>query len=320
MRLPKQWQWFVAVPVLLMALAVFALHLKSKNDGPPQEFRDADRQASMPMDQAPSQVDIDEAPHAAALSAQTGDTHDLAVSSLVELAKRRRTINPEDAQILLAFISAPKPGDLADDEWEERVNVILNLLRQQSEVPGLADYLLTTADKNPSRVLRLYALQHISLWYAKATEEAEKQRMISLLETLATREEEETAGCAVPMLSDLQREGMKQGAPVIDDERIAKASHHLVANTTAPQDVRISAIHACVDRMDAAPLPELRKIAADDSLVSTLRKAAICAIGQLGDEEDLKLLESLPQADGNLSMAVNPARKALAARTSGSTH
>ncbi len=80
--------------------------------------------------------------------------------------------------------------------------------------------------------------------------------------------------------------------------------------------MRISAIHACVDRRNAARLPELRKIAADPALESTLRKAAIHAIGQLGGAEDMALLESLPQADGNLSLAVQPAQKVLLRRTS----
>ena len=92
------------------------------------------------------------------------------------------------------------------------------------------------------------------------------------------------------------------------------ASRRLVGDAGAGADVRISAIHACVDRMDAGALPDLRRIAADTALVSTLRKAAIHAIGQLGTAEDAALLESLPQADGNLSMAVQPARKALAKR------
>ena len=52
--------------------------------------------------------------------------------------------------------------------------------------------------------------------------------------------------------------------------------------------VRISAIHACVDRKDTGALPELRK-------------AAIHAIGQLGTAEDMALLDSLPQADGKVS-------------------
>ncbi len=98
------------------------------------------------------------------------------------------------------------------------------------------------------------------------------------------------------------------------DGLLARESARIIADGKTAQDVRISAIHAVVDRNDAAPLPELRKIAADTTLVSTLRKAAIHALGQLGGTEDMALLDSLPQDDGNLSMAIQPARKMLAKR------
>ena len=66
---------------------------------------------------------------------------------------------------------------------------------------------------------------------------------------------------------------------------LGRESLRLIGAGKAGPDVRISAIHACVDRRDAAPLPELRQIAADPALVSTLRKAAIHAIGQIGGAE-----------------------------------
>ena len=88
----------------------------------------------------------------------------------------------------------------------------------------------------------------------------------------------------------------------------------MVGEAGAGADVRISAIHTCVDRKDAGALPDLRRIATDPALVSTLRKAAIHAIGQLGTAEDMALLDSLPQNDLNLSQAVNPAKKVLVDR------
>jgi len=316
---------------------------------------------------------------AAVTDAHSGEDHSLAMSDLVARAKATAQLSPADIQSLLAFISAPKPGDLTDGEWEERVNGILNLLRRQTEdfetedrrqdgafsvaaslaidghrptlqaessVPGLAGGLLEMAEKNPSKVLRLYAMQHVSLWFAKESDPAKKRAMVELLEKLASTPEGETAGCAVLMLSDMRRketedletEDRRQdgasslagsGARVVTnaptgagaavdweavDRLLARESLRLIGDGKAGQDVRISAIHACVDRHDAAPLPELRNIAADPALVSTLRKAAIHAIGQLGAAEDAALLESLPQADGNLSMAIQPARKALAKR------
>ncbi len=218
-------------------------------------------------------------------------------------------------------------------------------LQAGSAVPGLAEVLLEMAERHPSKVLRLYAMQHLSLWFAKEHDPAKRRAMVELLEKLAARPGDETAGCAVLMLADMRRketedletEDRRQdvagpladsgaravtSAPTGDgidwgrvDEILEGASRRLVGEAGAGADVRISAIHACVDRKDAGTLPELRKIAVDAGLVSTLRKAAIHALGQLGTAEDVALLESLPQDDPNLSQAVNPARKALADRT-----
>jgi hypothetical protein len=234
------------------------------------------------------------------------------------------------------------------------------------------------AERNGSKVLRLYAMQHLSLWFGKEHDPAKRRAMVGLLEKLASRAGEETAGCAVLMLADMRRQtqdfktqdareevagslagsgagmrtpGMVGGADpqgqiqnpsaetsappdfakstpgkprfvsdndVIDWERVdgvlEREGRRLVGEAGAGADVRISAIHTCVDRKDAGALPDLRRIASDPALVSTLRKAAIHAIGQLGTDEDMALLDSLPQDDLNLSQAVKPARRAIAER------
>ena len=320
---------------------------------------------------------------------ERAELHSRAMSDLIARATTNEQLTPADIQTLLAFISSPKPGDLTDGEWEERVNGVLNLLRRQEvssfqfqvssgegagslagsgagsqgaagpprpTVAGLTEVLLEMAEKNGSKVLRLYAMQHLSLWFGKERDPAKRRAMVGLLEKLATTPGDETAGCAVLMLADVRRQvssfqfqvlsgeendgGEPQGqvrnpsaetsvtsaSPrfVSDNDGIdwarvdgilEGASRRLVGEAGAGADVRISAIHTCVDRKDAGALPDLRRIASDPALVSTLRKAAIHAIGQLGTAEDLAVLDSLPQDDLNLSQAVGPARVALLGRT-----
>ena len=89
----------------------------------------------------------------------------------------------------------------------------------------------------------------------------------------------------------------------------------LIEDKNTPCDVRISAIHACVDRKYEAPLPYLRAIALNKSLVSTLRKVAIHAIGELGTQDDRRILKELNSSSDNLRLATEPALKALAVRT-----
>lgn len=346
MHTPTRVLVFVTVPMAVAALGLASWHLWRMPDPPgsqPNKQVAASDHRGVP--EVPA-IAIDPEALATATAPRTGEGHSKAVSELVELAKTRQPLTPSDAQTLLAFIAAPKPDGLTGGEWEERVNVILNLLRQQASVPGLTDYLVATAEKHPSKVLRLYAMQHLSLWFATESDAEKRRAMVKLLEDLASRPGDETAGCAVLMLADMLRAvaaGDDHRSLSVDvevrrakssdsnrppllpsdidwnaiDKLVGRESARLIGDGKAAQDVRISAIHACVGRNDAAPLPELRKIAADPALMSTLRKAAIHAIGQLGGVEDVALLDSLPQDDRNLSMAVQPARKALVTRNTG---
>jgi hypothetical protein len=205
-------------------------------------------------------------------------------------------VTESDIQTLLAFISAPKPGNLTDGEWEERVNVILDLLRRQTED-------VETEDRR----------QEVSSGRFQVSSGEDGAGGGELQGQIQNPSANPSPTSASPrFVSD--NDDIDWGRV---DEILEGASRRLVGEAGAGADVRISAIHACVDRKDAEPLPDLRKIAADKSLVSTLRKAAIHAIGQLGTVEDLSLLDSLPQDDGNLSMAVGPARIALKSRTTG---
>ena len=104
------------------------------------------------------------------------------------------------------------------------------------------------------------------------------------------------------------------------DGNLEGAGRRLVGEAGAGADVRISAIHTCVDRKDAGALPDLRRIASDPALVSTLRKAAIDAIGQLGTAEDVALLDSLPQDDLKLSQALLSAKAATTTRMNADRH
>ena len=73
-------------------------------------------------------------------------------------------------------------------------------------VPGLTEVLVEMAEKNGSKVLRLYAMQHLSLWFGKERDPAKRRAMVGLLEKLAITPGDETAGCAVLMLADVRRQ------------------------------------------------------------------------------------------------------------------
>lgn len=244
--------------------------------------------------------------------AVTGETHSMVVDELVGLAKRHQAIAPNDMQKLLSFISAPKPEGLSAAEWEERVNVILNALRgQESDVPGLTNYLLTTAEHHPSRILRLYAMQHLTLWHEREKSAGKRSEIVALLERLAEKDGEETAGSAVMFLNDLEGQAGATGERQTNQEVIGRAALKLVADPQVKQDVRISALHTCTERRMAEVLPAARQIAGDMTAVLPLRKAAVYCIGQLGAAEDRVFLERLHTKTSDLRAATEPAIKLL---------
>jgi hypothetical protein len=229
-----------------------------------------------------------------AKSVESGESHSIALDLLVSLAKRQQQLAGSDAQTLLSFISAPMPEGLSEGEWEERVNVILNALRVQGkEVPGLTEFLLTTAEQHPSRILRLYAMQHLTLWHHRERSVEKRREIVALFERLAEKDGEESAGAAVMFLNDLARQAEDAGEQGPDPEVIARAALKLAAEPQAKQDVRISALHTCTERRMTEVLPAALTIAADTAAVLPLRKAAVFAIGQLGTAADRVLLENL---------------------------
>ena len=71
----------------------------------------------------------------------SSESQSMALDVAVRLAKRQQQIASSEAEALLDFISSSKPVGFTNGEWEERVNVVLNVLRvQENYVPGLVDF------------------------------------------------------------------------------------------------------------------------------------------------------------------------------------
>lgn len=258
-------------------------------------------------------------------SPEGGLAHEAAMEKLVALGQKSWRPTADQSRQLLAFINGPKPAHLEDGEWEERVNFILNLLRRQAEpstdgdqgtpVPGLTDSLLQMAEANPNEIVRLYAIQHLGLWYPMESDRGKQEAILHSLRQLAERPDDHRSGAAVLMLADLQSQrGGNNKALVEGNTALLAAAERLLTDTSAAPAVRLSAVLACVDLGHAKALPEMRRIAKDPSAMGPLRKAAIHAIGQLGEEKDLELLETLLGGDAYLTQAVRPAKERLLER------
>lgn len=200
---------------------------------------------------------------------------------------------------------------MASGEWEERVNEILNLLRSQSGgVSGLAEVMMAMAAEDANPVLRMYALQHIVMWIPDEPLEEIREKMMGYLRQLSWSPDDPLAGSAVLFLSDLKRDGKLPEGFTADGE-IGETALRIASDATASPDVRIAALHACVDQGTAAALPAARVIAADASLMIPLRKAAIHTIGRFGGAEDKELLESIAAQNRDFKAATKPALERL---------
>lgn len=163
---------------------------------------------------------------------------------------------------------------------------------------------MAAEDENP--VLRMYALQHIAMWIPDEPSEESREAMMGYLRKLSSSPDDPLAGSAVLFLTDLERDGELPEGFAAGGE-IGKTALRIASDDTAPPDVRIAALHACVDQGTAAALPAARLIAADPSLMIPLRKAAIHTIGEFGTREDAALLESLAENAPALALATLPA-------------
>jgi hypothetical protein len=200
---------------------------------------------------------------------------------------------------------------LSSGEWEERVNEILNLLRtQQGGVPGLSELMLHMAEQDPNPVLRMYALQHIAMWIPDEPTPEKREAMVKYLQQLLQRPNDPLAGSALLFLTDLEHTGQIQRSAETDAQ-FQTAALNLITNPKTRPDVKISVLHACVDRKQNDILPTARTIAADETLMIPLRKAAIHSIARMGTIEDIPLLESLAAGNKDLKAATTPALEKL---------
>jgi hypothetical protein len=177
-------------------------------------------------------------------------------------------------------------------------------------VPGLADLMLHMAERDPNPVLRMYALQHIALWIPDETVPEKRGAMVYYLHQLITRPSDPLAGSALLFLTDLEHSGhIPRSAET--EAQFHAAAQRLISDSSTRADVRISVLHACVDRKQSDILPTARAIAADPSQIIPLRKAAIHSIGRMGTVADIALLESLATENKDLQAATSPALKQL---------
>lgn len=246
-------------------------------------------------------------------SGRAGEAHGRAVEAADRIAREHGALDAAAAGRLLDYITGPRPAALSGADWQHLVNSSLNALRTNPAKPAqarLAGILSTMARSHADPVLRLYAVQHISFWYSQEPDAAKKKQLAALLRELSGGGGE--AGVATMVLSDLDRTGELPASEPESSADINRAAMRLLSDQNAATDVRITALHTLTDRRVEAALPQARHIAEDRNESIILRKAAIFAIGRLGNQtDDTDRLKSLSKEHHRLAQAANPALENL---------
>jgi len=172
------------------------------------------------------------------------------------------------------------PEGLQSHHLHALKNEMLNRLREQTSPPAkltqtMIDLFL---DQEQDPVIREYTLQHLSLWYEKATVK-EKERCRDVFWG-ALQEERETniAGTALIALYHLQ-----PSETAIDRAHLEEAARNLAQDDACSRASRLTALQICGQLGLKEIIPLAMDLAEPLDQPLTLRAAAIASLGDLGD-------------------------------------
>lgn len=211
---------------------------------------------------------------------------------------------------LLAALEQGAPAGMSDGSWSHLFNSACNALGTARPVAdeGLVELLERVALDDTRLVMRLFALQHLSLAYDSATP-ASRQRMRALVQRLLADPSSQTAGTALVVWRRWEKSAAPGDIPFLD------LSRAIAADPKRPVDVRVTALHAIGE--DPGVLSLARTLAPDRTQPAILRKAALNLIGRHGEERDLEVLRLCSRENPRLAQAGRPAERSIKDRLAG---
>jgi len=183
-----------------------------------------------------------------------------------------------------------------------RNNMAESLVIQAEPIPGLADiYLSIVQDENESKDYRLYSIQHFAMSLPTASNRHEAE---TALENLVLKSADEDFGTRAMLMVDyIEQEGeyKMEGLDSVISDRIEDES--------LTDSTRIS-LFALIGlrKLDE----HLELVRSEVHKASPIRRAAIAALGQIGDRSDIPLLRELASSPNmGVSLAAKGAIKRL---------
>jgi hypothetical protein len=243
-------------------------------------------------------------------------------------------LSPQDIDALIAFISGPQPRAFQDGEWGSLVNDIEECLTVQT-VPSekVAHGLITIfRDESKSQMQRDYALQHIGgfLIYLIHTQGAPPSTgqspsspisnlqflLLSELKSAAADTSKPWSGTALNLLDGSLRAADYRTVeiPGLSRQSLTSLSIAAFQDPSAPLNARIPALQAAARCGSPEALAAARDILAAPSSPLMLVQVAASVVSQLGNKNDLPLLNSrLAANEKHARIALSQAIQTLSA-------
>mgnify|MGYP003808047495 CR=1 FL=1 len=245
-------------------------------------------------------------------------------SRMDALKKLTRNIETKDVNALLLFLDLPyeEQVEITARAYNGVKNDVLSVLLQQDASPdNLGPQLVTMyRDKNHDDIWRDYCIQYIGPYYEKKwpvpykeeeniEKDSEQQELQDVYWEAITETDGTIAGTALIGLESISRKRKE-----FDREEIGDTAVELARDEQYSEPTRITAFRIC-GMMDKKEVLPSARITAQIAETTELRRAAIATIGDLGDETDLDLIESMTGSDNErIKKAADSARKRLIER------
>lgn len=166
-------------------------------------------------------------------------------------------------------------------------NDILNALRDQEfppiEYASVMVHLFKIKSLNVTN--RMYILQHLRPWYEEHS--FDRETILPVFYEALSEIDSGIAGTALLALNSLRKD-----FPEIDQNKISEAALEIAQADTQSILSRISAVQVCA-KMNLADSQAIIRDLAQENLPTNLRIAAVAALGDIGTDEDIPILEKI---------------------------
>lgn len=206
---------------------------------------------------------------------------------------------------LAAFLRhSPEQSGLRPGQLHAFKNEIANILFAREPIrEGLAEQFMAMAEeKKQSAVWRDYCVQHLGAVMERLSPE-ERRRCAGLFAGKTRLAEAGIAGTALIALSN------NAGLPEIEEDDVARRAFAVASSRRMDAPSRMTALQICARHGCDKVLPLARRLARKSRNIN-LRASALAAIGTLGGQSDVALLEEYRES--GLYRVRTAARAALA--------